>query len=60
MTLALLATASAQALVGVIAGALALGAPETGPRELILVNGFFVVLFVGSAWLFRLAARVRS
>jgi hypothetical protein len=60
MALALLATALAQALVGAIAGGFALGAPGTGPRELILLNGIFVVLFIGSAWLFRLAARQRA
>jgi hypothetical protein len=34
-----------------------LGSPESGPLEIVALNGFFVALFVGSAWLFRRAAR---
>ena len=41
---------------------IALGAglvsPWTGPLEIVLLNGFFVALFLGSAWLFRRAAQV--
>src|SRR5262245_57031937 len=48
-----LAQASA-ALVALIAG---LGSPENGPLEILTLNGFFVALFVGSALLFRKAAR---
>jgi hypothetical protein len=33
-----------------------LGRPWSGPAELSLLNLFFVVLFAGSAWLFRRAA----
>lgn len=55
---ALLATALAQLAVAVIALGLGLGRPWSGPLELILLNGFFVALFIASAWLFRRAARV--
>jgi hypothetical protein len=58
MARALLATALAQALVAVIA--LIAGkhqAPISSVFEILGVNGFFVALFVGSAWLFRRAAR---
>ena len=53
MARALLATALAQALVGAIALFGGMGRPYSGPAELILLNGFFVALFIGSAWLFR-------
>jgi hypothetical protein len=57
MARALVATALAQALIAGIALILAWGAPGTGPLEVVALNGFFIALFVGSAWLFRLAAR---
>lgn len=56
MARALFATALAQALVAVIALIARLGYPWSGPLELTLLNGFFAVLFAGSAWLFRRAA----
>jgi hypothetical protein len=58
MARALLATALAQALVAVIA--LIAGkhqAPISSVSEILGLNGFFVALFIGSAWLFRHAAR---
>ncbi|MGP4101646.1 hypothetical protein [Nonomuraea sp. KM90] len=58
MARALLATASAQALVAVIA--LIAGkhqAPNASVAEIVVLNGIFVALFVGSAWLFRRAAQ---
>jgi hypothetical protein len=58
MARALLATALAQALVGVIA--LIAGkhqAPISSVFEIVGLNGCFVALFIGSAWLFRHAAR---
>jgi len=58
MARALLATALAQALVAVIA--LIAGkheSPVTSVFELLGVNAFFIALFLGSAWLFRRAAR---
>ena len=57
MARALLATAVAQALVAGIALAAGLGRPWSGALEIVLLNGFFVALFVGSALLFRKAAR---
>jgi hypothetical protein len=58
MARALLATAVAQALVAVIA--LIAGkqeAPISSVSEILGVNALFVALFIGSAWLFRHAAR---
>ena len=45
--------------VAVIALVGGLGAPYSGPLEIVTINGFFVALFVGSAVLFRKAARHR-
>lgn len=56
MSRALFATALAQMLVTVVALVAGLGLPASPPMELLLVNGFFVVMWVGSAWLFRAAA----
>lgn len=58
MARALLATALTQALVAVIA--LIAGkhqAPISSVFEILCLNGFFVAIFMGSAWLFRHAAR---
>jgi hypothetical protein len=60
MAFALLATAIAQALVAAIAVAGGLGSPWSGPAEILILNGLFVALFVGSAWLFRRAARAQA
>jgi hypothetical protein len=60
MARALLATALAQGLVAVIA--LIAGkaqSPGSSVSEIVELNGCFVALFVGSAWLFRHAARQR-
>ncbi len=57
MARALFATALAQTLVAVIALIARLGYPWSGPQEILVLNGFFVALFVGSAWLFRKAVR---
>lgn len=59
MARALFATALAQTAVAVIALIAGLGYPWSGPLELSLLNGFFVALFVASAWLFRRAAHGR-
>jgi hypothetical protein len=58
MARALVAAALAQALVAVIA--LIAGkheAPISSVAEIVLLNGLFVALFIGSAWLFQHAAR---
>jgi hypothetical protein len=59
MARALFATALAQTSVAVIAVIAGLGYPWSGPLELSVLNGFFVALFAGSAWLFRRAAHGR-
>ncbi|MFY9270343.1 MAG: hypothetical protein WAO55_11425, partial [Candidatus Manganitrophaceae bacterium] len=59
MARALFATALAQAWVAAIALIAGLGLPWSPPAEIILLNGFFIALFAGSAWLFRRAARGR-
>ena len=59
VALAAAAMAVAQALVGVIALIARLGYPYSGPLEILGLTGFFVALFVGSAWLFQHAARGR-
>ncbi len=57
MVRALSATALAQALAAGIALIAGLGRPASGPAEIVAANGFFIVLFIGSAWLFRRAGR---
>ncbi len=57
MARALFATALAQASVAVVALIAGLGSPGSGPLEIANLNGFFVALWVGSALLFREAAR---
>lgn len=57
MVRALFGTALAQALVAVIALAFRLGSPASGPLEILTLTEFFVVLWVGSALLFREAMR---
>lgn len=59
MARALIATALAQALVTAIALIAGLGLPWSGPVEILVLNGFFVALFAGSAWLFRRSVRER-
>lgn len=57
MARALFATALAQGVVAAIALIAGLGLPWSGPAEILVLNAFFIALFAGSAWLFRLAAR---
>lgn len=57
MTRTLTAMALVQVLITVIALIGRLGLPWSGPLELILLNGFFIAVFAGSAWLFQRAAR---
>jgi hypothetical protein len=60
MARALMAMALAQTSVALFALIAGLGRPWSGPLELSLLNGFFVALFVGSAWLFRRASHQRE
>ena len=56
MARALVATALAQALAGVIALMFGWGSDgENWPRVIVVLNGFFAALWLGSAWLFRRA-----
>lgn len=57
MARTLFAAASIQALIALVAVIAKLGAPWSGPLELIILNGFFVALFVGSALLFQRAGQ---
>jgi uncharacterized membrane protein YdcZ (DUF606 family) len=57
MARALFATALAQMLVAAIALLAGWGSPESGPLEIVALNGLFAALFVGSAVLFRKAAQ---
>lgn len=57
MARTMLAMALAQALVAAIALIARLGLPYSGPLEILLLNGFFVALFAGSAWLFQRVAQ---
>ena len=52
MARVLVATAAAQLIVAVIAMVRGLGGPSSGPLEILVTNGFFVVLYVGAAVLF--------
>jgi hypothetical protein len=58
MARVLVATAFAQALVGVIALVAGLGSTgENWPRVIVVLTSFFAALWLVSAWLFRRAAR---
>jgi lipopolysaccharide export LptBFGC system permease protein LptF len=61
MARALFATAIAQALVAAIALIASMQhASYSSVSEIAALNGFFVALFLGSAWLFRKAAREQT
>ena len=53
------AAAVAQGLMAVVAIVAASNEPP-GPAGLVMLNGFFVALFLGAAWLFRKAAREQA
>ncbi|WP_046867654.1 hypothetical protein [Microvirga massiliensis] len=58
MARALVATAFAQALVAVIALSAGLGSlGASWPWSIVMLTGIFIALWLGSAWLFRKAAR---
>ncbi|WP_375396478.1 hypothetical protein [uncultured Sphingomonas sp.] len=56
---AMIAAAAAQTAAGLVA-VIAGGDQPPGPIGLALINGFFVALFGGSAWLFGRAARAAT
>jgi hypothetical protein len=61
MARALVATALAQALVAVIALIFGWGSGgENWPQVIVFLNGFFAALWLGSAGLFRNAAREQT
>jgi len=61
MAQVLVATALAQALVGIIALSAGLGSTGANwPRVIVVLTGFFCTLWLLSAWLFRRAAREPS
>jgi hypothetical protein len=61
MARTLVGMALAQALVAVLALIFRWGSDgENWPQVIVVLNGFFAALWLGSAWLFRRAARERS
>jgi len=60
MACVLLTMALIQASVAVIASLLGLGDSKSEGLEVFFLNGFFVALFSGSAWLFLRSARRRT
>jgi peptidoglycan/LPS O-acetylase OafA/YrhL len=61
MMLALAATACAQLAVAVVALAAGLGSTSPSwPQHVLVLTALFVVMWLGSAWLFRSAAREQS
>ena len=57
MTRTMSTMAIVQALVTGIALIAGLGLPYSGPLEILALNGFFLAMFAGSAWLFQRAER---
>jgi len=61
MARAMVATALAQGLVGAIALVAGWGATGANwPQVIVVLTGFFAALWLGSAWLFRRAAREQT
>ena len=60
MARALFATALAQAVVAAIALIAGMQSPVSPAIEILGLNGFFAALWLGSAWLFRKAARKQA
>ena len=61
MVWALFATAGAQAAVAIIALAVGLGSSAPAwPNDILVLSGFFIALWLLSAWLFRVASRMQS
>jgi hypothetical protein len=59
MAWTMLAMSVSQALVAAVALIGRLGLPWSPPLEILVLNGFFVVLFAGSGWLFQQAAQAQ-
>lgn len=57
MMWALISAALVQALIALLAVFTGLGLPASGPVELILLNGFFLLLYLGAALMFRRAGQ---
>ena len=57
MSRTLFLAALTQALVAIIALIAEQGEPSVKPIEIVIVNGFFILLWMASAWLFRKSAR---
>lgn len=55
MSRAMIAVAFSQILVTLIALIGQLGSPDSSPLQIVLLNGFFVAMYIASAWLFRRA-----
>lgn len=55
----LLSMAAVQGLIAVIALVTGWGLPYSGPAEIVFLNGLFIILFTGSAWLFWRAAMTK-
>jgi hypothetical protein len=60
MARALFAAALAQAVVAAIALIAGMQSPVSPAIEILGLNGFFAALWLGSAWLFRKAARKQA
>ncbi len=56
MARTLVAMAAVQAAIGLVALVAGLGVPYDSPAKTIALNGFFVAMFAGTAWLFHRAA----
>ena len=56
MAATMLAAASVQASIAIVAMVLDLGRPWSGPLEIAMTNGFFIILFLASAALFLVSA----
>lgn len=57
MSLTMIAVAIAQVILTVIAVSLKLGAPYNSSTQLIVINGFFIELWLLSAWFFAKGAK---
>ena len=56
MSRTLIAMLLTQTIIATYAVTAGLGMPYSGPLEIMLLNGFFIVMYAASAWLFQRAA----